>query len=124
MRDHVPVSRDARIRVHVLEPKTLATEGGGGSGVGTARGAEELRARWSVGDVVTDAEAAEAGEGGDRERSQGIVEWEGKLAAGATADLTLAWEVVTSEGVEWAQQFHKMFSLGKRVYHSTNVKYG
>ncbi|KAJ1548765.1 hypothetical protein HK405_015507, partial [Cladochytrium tenue] len=91
VRDQVPVSTDARIKVAVLEPAELPIGNDCAAGVVVARG---VVARYTL----KNDEAPADGEKGD-----GTVEWVcSGVASGATFDLNLAWEVTAPSGLRWA----------------------
>ncbi|EJD47245.1 hypothetical protein AURDEDRAFT_113507, partial [Auricularia subglabra TFB-10046 SS5] len=90
VRDGVPNSTDARIKVNVVEPKELPT--GGPTSAGGVVVKEGIRARWAQ---KNDDKPID-GDTGD-----GRLEWICSIPAGGDVDLNLAWEVSAPAGVQW-----------------------
>ena len=112
VRDRIPVSRDARIKVTLVEPKTLA-EGNlknrASTMTATARaGQATLVARWVPRDEFRDAVPASPAGAVTAEMAadaaQGLLEWVCDIASGATADVILAWDISAPSGVEWVYE--------------------
>jgi hypothetical protein len=92
--DHVPVSTDARIKVHVIAPSVLdSPSSSGNENVDEGKGKEQpwinvqkgVQARWAPLDV-----------GGE-----GTVEWRCEIGPLEETELELAWEVVAPAGQRW-----------------------
>ncbi|KAH7099564.1 hypothetical protein BKA62DRAFT_709371 [Auriculariales sp. MPI-PUGE-AT-0066] len=92
VRDQVPVSSDARIKVTVMEPKELPTGPASAQGVLVSDG---VRARH----VQKNDESAAEGEAGN-----GLLEWVCTVQAGANVDLNLSYEVSSPVGLRWGRQ--------------------
>lgn len=98
VREQVPVSRDAKIKVAVLEPK------------GLQRGKENIikegiAIRWANWKAIEGGDLSnEASEDVDMESAQGMLEWICNIEPSASIDLTLAWEISAPSGVEWVKQ--------------------
>ena len=92
VRDQVPISADARVKVTVLEPKELPTGPGSAQGVLTANG---VRARYAQTDDENPAES---------DIGNGLVEWVCTVQPGANFDLNLGWEVSVPVGLRWGRQ--------------------
>ena len=110
VKDQVPVSRDARVKVNVSEPKGLQ---GQGSANGTQKGVGKLGkdgivARWSswkseIGGE-DDLEEVEDSTKLDADAAQGRMEWVCDVRPSATVDLVLSWEISAPVGVDWMKQ--------------------
>lgn len=95
VKDQVFVSRDARFKVRLLEPKSLS---GPQKGVTVNR---SVTVRWSSWKTWDDSESTDDV---DMESAQGMLEWNCNIDPGAAVDLSLAWEVSAPVGVEWTKQ--------------------
>jgi uncharacterized protein (TIGR02231 family) len=87
-KDQIPISEDAKVKVKIIEPTALR----GKSTAQTVKVKDGVNIRWASGD---DAAV-------ERRADHGIFEWvhEG-LAAGASVETTLSWEITVPTGVEW-----------------------
>lgn len=95
VKDQIFVSRDARFKVRLLEPKSLSGPQKGGN---VNRG---VAVRWSSWKAESDGESVIDV---DMESAQGMLEWNLSIEPGATVDLCLAWEVSAPAGVVWTKQ--------------------
>lgn len=99
VRDLIPISSDARIKINVNEPAGLPEIGLAGAGREVAVGpngttGKDIKARWvPVGE--------EDGEGSGEPNDEGILEWICRVEAGASVDLTLNWEVNVPKDLKW-----------------------
>jgi len=90
IKNHIPTSENAEIKVNLLEPKII----------GTAKDRRELRvasgitARWAFHDSDDDNLY-----GGVEE--EGAIEWVCEIESGKTADLSLQWDVSAPAGQRW-----------------------
>ncbi|KAH8115713.1 hypothetical protein DFH11DRAFT_1301174 [Phellopilus nigrolimitatus] len=100
IKDHVHVSRDAKIKVTVLEPKGLSA-GGKGKAVTFQNG---VVARWVQrgGDDVGEAKVSQ--DESSAESAQGLLEWVCDIEPGATVDVNLIWEVSAPPLTEWVNE--------------------
>ena len=125
VREHLPVSRNAKIKVILIEPKALAqrigpTSAASQSMVNVANGptgylvSEGLRARWvplkeQTGDDLATGGSNTGITGGkdseeiDAESAQGLLEWICEIDAGASVDVVLAYEISAPAGTNWTQ---------------------
>lgn len=95
VKDQIFVSRDARFKVRLLEPRSLS----GPQKEGTVN--RSVTVRWSSWKAGDDNESTADV---DMESAQGMLEWNCNIDPGATVDLSLAWEVSAPAGVEWIKQ--------------------
>lgn len=95
VKDQIFVSRDARLKVRLLEPKILS-----GPQVGGMVN-RSVTARWSSWKAEDDSESTADV---DMESAQGMLEWNCNFDPGATIDLSLAWEVSAPADVDWIKQ--------------------
>ncbi|TDL15100.1 hypothetical protein BD410DRAFT_796682 [Rickenella mellea] len=91
IKDQVPVSNDARIKVTVMEPKELLQAAAAWKG---KKGG--VQARWAKG-----ADAGEKVEEATYESSRGVMEWVCEIGPAANVDVTLSWEVNAPEALMW-----------------------
>ncbi|KAH8115728.1 hypothetical protein DFH11DRAFT_1507331 [Phellopilus nigrolimitatus] len=100
IKDHVHVSRDAKIKVNVIEPKGLSVGGGRGKAVALQNG---VVARWVQrgGDDIGEVRPYE--EESSLESAQGLLEWVCDMEPGATIDVSLVWEVSAPAYTEWVK---------------------
>jgi len=96
LKDQVPVSDNARIKVNVLEPKDLQIGSKGAKETVVRQG---VKARW----IQKNASAQSMEEGGG-ETGLGFIEWICEIGPDASVDVALAWDVVTPAGVEWVKK--------------------
>lgn len=97
VKEVAPVSNDERIKVSILEPKGLS-EATDTKGVAISSKevtvAPNVKARWAAlggtGDV-------------DEGNIEGTVQWTCQLAAGASQDLNLCWDVHVPAGLKWVR---------------------
>jgi hypothetical protein len=113
VKDQVPVSTNAKIKVNVLEP-TLpellagASKSGLDATSSTASkevaisGNKDVRARWVRVNEDDDA-FAEASLGKVEVNMQGLTEWVCRVEASSNLDLKLGWEVNVPKGFKWKQ---------------------
>ena len=103
VRDQIPVSRDAKIKVTLLEPRALADAKGK-----LAQLDAGVRALWVPRDDAESAvlkSAASTTPEIDAEAAQGMIEWVCEIDAGATVNISLTWEVSAASTVAWARQY-------------------
>ena len=111
LKEQVPVSHDARIKVTLIEPRVLATASkmsAASAGVQISKG---VRARWlprnedsnNMSAKAASAIAA-ANEELDAESAHGLMEWICEIEPSSSVDLVLAWEVSAPSGLEWTRQ--------------------
>lgn len=103
LKEQIPVSRDARIKVNVLEPCTLTT------GLWTGRNAalhvmDGVEVHWASKREDGNDDSRLSMEELTAEAAQGIIEWVAKIEPGASLDVNLAWEVVSPAEIEWFMQ--------------------
>ncbi|KAH8115703.1 hypothetical protein DFH11DRAFT_1543173 [Phellopilus nigrolimitatus] len=100
IKDRVHVSRDAKLKVNVLEPKGLSA-GGKGKAVTLQNG---VAARWVQrgGDDVGEAKVSQ--DESSAESAQGLLEWVCDIEPGATVDVSLVWEVSAPSDTEWVNE--------------------
>ncbi|KAH7103966.1 hypothetical protein BKA62DRAFT_782983 [Auriculariales sp. MPI-PUGE-AT-0066] len=91
VRDQVPQSSDARIKVTIMDPKELPTGPGSAQGVLVSDG---VRARH----VQKNDESPAEGDAGN-----GLLEWVCTVQAGASIDLNLSYEVSAPVGLRWGR---------------------
>ena len=100
VKEQVPVSRDAKIKVDILEPKCLAQKGKGVTllkkGVSVRWANPKTRA-----DIQIDSSSADEL---DIDSAQGMLEWICNIEPGASVDLTLSWEISAPSDVVWEKQ--------------------
>ena len=110
VKEQIPVSHDARIKVSLVEPRALATAqktSVSSSGVQVLKG---VQVKWvprgedtnisakSIGSLTTSNEEIDA------ESAQGMLEWICEIEPGVGIDLLLGWEVSAPASVGWAKQ--------------------
>ncbi|KAH8115721.1 hypothetical protein DFH11DRAFT_1834901 [Phellopilus nigrolimitatus] len=100
IKDHVHVSRDAKIKVNVIEPKGLSVGGGRGKAVALQNGVV-VRCVQRGGDDIGEARSYE--EESSLESAQGLLEWVCDMEPGATVDVSLVWEVSAPAYTEWVK---------------------
>jgi hypothetical protein len=96
VRDQVPVSHDARIKVKIAEPDMPEIPSGSGSGlkeVGVT-GSKNAVARWAPVNEDDQGPFAEP-------NREGFVEWIVKMEPNSSIDLLLNWEISASKEVKW-----------------------
>ena len=118
IREQIPVSRDARFKVVLLEPKALAQANGGtmsasASMLGLSNGpagylvSAGVRVRWvPLKELTADeimGEGTNGSEVANAESAQGLLEWVCEVDAGASVDVALVYEVSAPAGVNWSQ---------------------
>jgi len=101
VRDQVPVSNDARVKVVIVEPRGLESK----EGVDAFRGLT-IQTKGSTAGLVVRARHTQKNEdnpsAGDTD--DGRMEWIcEEVPMGETLELTLAWEVVAPVSVKWAK---------------------
>lgn len=98
VREQIPVSRDAKIKVLLLEPKALQKDKENVL-------KEGISVRWTNWKAVENGDLSSlSSEGLDMESAQGMLEWVCTIEPSSTADLSLSWEISAPTGVEWAKQ--------------------
>lgn len=98
VREQIPVSRDAKIKVLLLEPKALQKDKENVL-------KEGISVRWTNWKAVENGDLSSlSSEGLDMESAQGMLEWVCTIEPSSTADLSLSWEISAPAGVEWAKQ--------------------
>jgi len=126
VKDQVPVSTHAQIKVMVFEPQlpeiqsskpgggtikasSSAAQGSSNSSSAaalkevTVNGSNDVRARWArINEESDDAGANASGSGGEV-NTEGLVEWICKVDANTGIDLKLGWEVNVPKGFNWRQ---------------------
>ena len=125
VREQLPVSRNAKIRVTLVEPKALALRIGPNPATSqlTINVANEpvgylvsegVWARWvplkeqsgndlAADNAITDIVKGKSSADDNAESAQGMLEWVCKIDAGADADVVLAYEVSVPAGTNWSQ---------------------
>jgi len=96
VKDQVPVSVDAAMKVMVLEPKDM----GEAKERKTVNVASGVKARWAYHDTDGTSEPSSAVGGVEEE---GAIEWLCDVGAGKNVDLVLTWDVVVPVGQVWTQ---------------------
>lgn len=96
LRDNVPLSEDASIKVLVHVPKELG-ESKGRREVNVAAG---IKARWALKEDPGN-EFGTTTAGGVED--DGVVEWVCEVDTGKTVDLALVWDVIAPAGLAWSQ---------------------
>jgi len=104
LKEQIPVSRDARFKVNLLEPRALATAS---SSKGVKNDAvavtESIKVQWASRNEEEDGNAAKVPrEESTAESAQGLLEWIITIEPGSTTDVNLSWEVISPLGVEWS----------------------
>jgi hypothetical protein len=112
VREQIPVPRDERLKVTLIEPASIEFPNRNAISGGTSRGdktlnipkavklSEGIVVQWKVNDDE-DADAdtkSTAGVDGVRE---GILEWICQIDPGKSTDLNLAWEVQAPANLNW-----------------------
>ncbi len=103
LKEQIPVSRDSRFKVNLLEPRSLvfATQ----LRVGRTRLLLLVKPSRCNGRRGTDEEDQNPKvprEELTAESAQGLLEWIITIEPGSTVDMNLSWEVVAPLGVEWS----------------------
>jgi hypothetical protein len=113
VKDQVPVSTNAQIKVNVSDPTLPELQASGGktlSDTSSSTGSKEVaisgnnnvRARWvrvnEDNDAFTDTSA-----GNVEVNTEGLMEWICRVEANSTLDLKLSWEVNVPKGFKWKQ---------------------
>ncbi|TDL15539.1 hypothetical protein BD410DRAFT_832567 [Rickenella mellea] len=93
VKDQVPVSNDARVKITVLEPSDLLQDRDGT----LVESHSNVWARW-----VNCAGVGESGDMPTYQSAKGLLEWVCEIGPATTMDLTLAWEVNAPVGLMWA----------------------
>jgi hypothetical protein len=113
VKDQIPVSNDARIKVALVEPKVLAGAGksaAAGVGVSASKG---VRVRWvpkngennvSAKTASASSAAATANDELDAESARGMLEWVCEIEPSSNVDLVLGWEVSAPVGLDWGRR--------------------
>ena len=98
MKEQVPVSRDAKIKVNILQPKSLSLKG-----KETAL-KDGVSVRWASRKADEDLVDISAAEEMDVDSAQGMLEWICNIEPSASVDLTLSYEISAPDGVTWVKQ--------------------
>ena len=97
VREQIPVSSDARIKVTLLEPKQLTD-----AGKKTVSVNEGVDVKWAQGDE-DEVDNSPAAPDVNAETAQGMLEWICDINPGASKDITLSYEVTSPSAVPWAR---------------------
>lgn len=102
LKEQIPVSRDSRFKVNLLEPRSLvfATAKGGRNEAVTV--SEAIKVQWASRNDEEDENPKVPREELTAESAQGLLEWIITIEPGSTVDVNLSWEVVAPLGVEWS----------------------
>ena len=98
VKEQVPVSRDAKIKVNIVEPKSLSKKGG------ETVLKEGVSVRWAS--RVTDEETPTVSSTTDEldmDSAQGMLEWICNIKPSTSVDLTLSWEISAPSGTIWVR---------------------
>ena len=98
VKEQVPVSRDAKIKVNIVEPKSLSKKGG------ETVLKEGVSVRWAsrVADEETPTVSSTTDEL-DMDSAQGMLEWICDIKPSTSVDLTLSWEISAPNGTIWVR---------------------
>ncbi len=94
VRDQVPVSNEARIKVNVSEPNMPDISSGLGLKEVGVTGYKNVTARWAPVNEDEQGPTAEP-------NREGFVEWICKLEPNSSTDLVLNWEINTPKELKW-----------------------
>jgi hypothetical protein len=108
VKDQVPISTDAQIKVNVLEPALPEVKMGWSRPTKDIRstialneviisGNKDLRARWTRSNE--DDEATQ----GSEVNAEGLMEWICRVEPNSSIELKLGWEVNVPKGFKWSQ---------------------
>jgi len=102
LKEQIPVSRDSRFKVNLLEPRSLvfATAKGGRNEAVTV--SEAIKVQWASRNDEEDENPKVPREELTAESAQGLLEWIITIEPGSTVDVNLSWDVVAPLGVEWS----------------------
>ena len=107
VKDQVPISQHAQIKVNVLEPNLPEIQSQNQTDSSNSAlkevsisGNKEVKARWAR--VNDEEDISNVGASGEV-NSEGILEWICALESNSSLDLKLNWEVNVPKGFKWKQ---------------------
>ena len=100
IRDQIPVSTDARIKVNILEPTQIIEAKN--NIVNLSKG---ISVKWVRRDEdESEKDLVPGGPDVNAETAQGMFEWKCEIEPGASKDVTLSYEVSAPSTVSWEKQ--------------------
>ena len=112
VREQIPVSRDERLKVNLIEPASIEHPNRSTIGGTTSKGersqyipkpvrlANGVTVQWKVNDDE-DAEGDTKSTAGMDGAREGMLEWICEIGSGKSTELNLAWEVIAPSSLNW-----------------------